>query len=209
MSQPIDPMSMTFLHRGQTQAQLVQAPSRIYSPESRTQPHLASFERIRMHHDLSSLLLLAGKKKSLGKFWMFAKRQTPFGKIYVANAVFVLSIGVTAYLIVWDMTALVIASFSFANRSTFEWWWVIPFNGFLWSWQSSSVITASCWHAVRDRLLAPAGTSAASRKKRIYLPISRRHGFSTPRSSFPAPCSSSARFTFAPCPDEPFSMPGI
>ncbi len=134
---------------------------------------------------------LLGKKKSLGKFWMFAKRQTPFGKIYVANAVFVLSIGVTAYLIVWDMTALVIASFSFANRSTFEWWWVIPFPWLplvLAVFVSNHGFMLAC--SPRSPL-APAGTSASRKKqagkKRIYLPISRRHGFSTP--TLILPCS--------------------
>ena len=127
LSYPIDPKSMHFFHRGQTVGQVVKALFQVtYEPESRrNRIWLISSE----FECICSYLIcfwLISKKKSLGKIWFITKKDTRYGRILVANAVFVLSVGVSIYLVVWDLTALVIASFSFANRSTFEWWWFIP-----------------------------------------------------------------------------------
>lgn len=165
---------MVFFHRGQTVGQLVQALFQVlYEPESRR-------NRIwLLSSELCSIMAycvcfwLIKKKKSLGNIWLFARRATPSGRYYLANSVLVLSVGVATYLVVWDLTALVIAGFSFAGRSTYEWWWTIPLPWWpliMGVYVSGHGFTLAC--SPRSPLASGGGPALPkSRKRWIYLPL--------------------------------------
>lgn len=122
-----DPASMLFLHRGQTQAQVVHALYTVmYAPIHRSHRIwlLASEFEVITTFLVCTIMLI--KKKSLGKLWIVAKRASLYGSFYVANAVFVLVLGVATYLVAWDLTAIIVAALSFAKISSMEWWWIIP-----------------------------------------------------------------------------------
>ena len=76
----IQPNSMTFLHRGQTQGQLIAILHKaIFQPE----PHynrtwlLASEAQCFLTFIVCAIMLI--KKKSLGKLWILTKRDSPYG----------------------------------------------------------------------------------------------------------------------------------
>ncbi|KAJ1019006.1 hypothetical protein NDA18_006157 [Ustilago nuda] len=123
----ITPDDMIFLHRGQTQEQLVKV---LYNIMHAPQPRrnriwlLASEFQVIVTFLVCTVMLI--KKRSLGKLWIITKRDSCHGTFYVANSVFVLVVGVAVYLVAWGVTTLVIAAFSYAHLSTMEWWWVIP-----------------------------------------------------------------------------------
>ncbi|SPO27980.1 related to Dik6, novel virulence factor [Ustilago trichophora] len=123
----IDPSSMLFLHRNQTQSELVHALYIVmYAPTPRsirTWLLVSEFEVI-LTFLVCTIMLV--KKKSLGKLWIFTRRKSHYGTFYVSNAVFVLVLGVATYLVAWDLSAMIYASFSFAKVSIMEWWWIIP-----------------------------------------------------------------------------------
>ncbi|SPO28860.1 related to Dik6, novel virulence factor [Ustilago trichophora] len=164
------PQSMTFLHRGQTQQEVVEALYKlIYAPETpghRTWLLLSMFECLVALIACSAMIL---KKKSFGKVWIFTKRDSPFGSFYVTNAVFCLVLGVGLYLMAWNVTAIVIAAFSFADISSFEWWWVIPAP---W-WP----ILVCAWISIHGFVVGGSPrspfspNSPASRSKWYYLPV--------------------------------------
>ncbi|SPO29008.1 related to Dik6, novel virulence factor [Ustilago trichophora] len=175
LSYPVDPKSMHFFHRGQTVGQVVKALFQlIYEPESnRNRIWLVSTE-VEIVCSFALCFWLIGKKKSLGKIWFITKKDSPYGRYYVANAVFVLSVGVTAYLVLWDITAFIIAGFSFANRSTFEWWWIIPTPWWplvMGVFVSGHGFTLAC--SPRSPL-APHRSATQVHKRWIYLPVPRR-----------------------------------
>lgn len=122
-----DPHSMTFLHRGQTQAQFVQTLyTTIYAPET-------SANRIwLLSSELECILtfvvcaFLLVKKKSVGKVWIFTRTESAFGTFLVPNAVLCLILGVAFYLVAWNFTAMIICGYSFAGVSSLEWWWICP-----------------------------------------------------------------------------------
>lgn len=123
----ITPDDMIFLHRGQTQEQLVKVLYNImHAPQSRrTRIWLLTSEfEVIVTFLVCTVMLI--KKRSLGKLWIITKRDSCHGTFYVANAVFVLVVGVAVYLVAWGVTALVIVAFSYAHLSSMEWWWVIP-----------------------------------------------------------------------------------
>lgn len=123
----ITPDDMIFLHRGQTQEQLVKA---LYNIMHTPQPRrnriwlLASEFEVIVTFLACTVMLI--KKRSLGKLWIFAKRDSSQGTFYVANAVFVLVVSVAVYLVAWGIADLALAAFSYAHLSSMEWWWVIP-----------------------------------------------------------------------------------
>ena len=127
MLRSIDPSNMIFLHRGQTQDEVVHALYKLmYAPAPRSLRIwlLASEFEVILTFLVCTIMLI--KKKSLGKLWIITRRQCNFGTFYVSNAVFVLVLGVALYLASWDLTAIVIAGYSFARKSSMEWWWAMP-----------------------------------------------------------------------------------
>ncbi|GAC98188.1 fructose 1,6-bisphosphate aldolase [Pseudozyma hubeiensis SY62] len=124
---PISPRSMQFLHRGQTEAQVIDILFKvIYVPETtghRVWLLISQFECL-LAIGISFILLI--RKKAFGNLWLLNRRDSPFGSFYVTNAVFCLVLGVAGYLFAWVVTAIVIATFSFVKIPSYAWWWTIP-----------------------------------------------------------------------------------
>ncbi|KAJ1024723.1 hypothetical protein NDA16_002763 [Ustilago loliicola] len=172
LSHTVAPNNMIFLHRGQTQQQLVKA---LYTVMHAPQPSRNRIWLLASEFEVISTFLICAimliKKRSLGKLWIITKRDSPHGSFYVANAVFVLVLGVSAYLVTWDITALVIAAFSFANISSMEWWWVIPLPWLplvIGAYVSIHGFAVGC--SPRSPLSALNGQQSAARKW-YYLPV--------------------------------------
>ncbi len=144
LAYPIDPNSVHTFQPGQTVGEVVRALYRvIYAPEShgnRIWLLSSEFECI-----LTYLLCfyMIRKKKGLGEIWIVRKKETSSGSYFVVNAVLMLSIGVSSYLVLWDITAIFVAAWSFAGRSTMEWWWTVPCRGYLSSWEHMLASMAS------------------------------------------------------------------
>lgn len=172
LSHAVDPNNMIFLHRGQTQQELIKALFKVmYVPQPRRSRIwlLASEFEVILTFLVCSIMLV--KKRSLGKLWLITKRDSPHGSFYVANAVFVLVLGVSTYLVAWDITALIIAAFSFANISAMEWWWVIPLPWLplvLGAYVSIHGFAVGC--SPRSPLSSHQGQQAAAQKW-YYLPV--------------------------------------
>lgn len=119
LSHAIDLASMTFLHTGQTQAQVNQILYKlIYVPETadhRTWLLISQFECLL---SLVAALLIIIKKQSFGKLWLVSRKDSSFGSIYVTNAILCLILGVASYLLAWTVMSIVIAAFSFSNLSS-------------------------------------------------------------------------------------------
>ena len=174
LMRPYSAQSMTFLHRGQTQTQVVDALYQVMytplSPGVRTWLLSSEFEVI-LTFIVCAVVLV--KKKSFGKLWLWTKRDSTYGSFYVTNAVMCFIVGVTLYLVAWDLTAIIIASFSFAHVSTLEWLWVAPgpwtplvvgsyasIHGFVVGCSPKSPLSS-----LRAR------TAASSRSRWLYLPV--------------------------------------
>ena len=173
---PVQASSMSFLHRNQTNAELVAILHKaIFQPEP---PHNRVWLIASACEGLLTFVLcavLVHKKKSLGKLWLMARRESPYGTFFVANSILVLLVGVAVYLIAWDLTALIVAGLSYYNISSFQWWWVIPLpwwplvvgayisiHGFVLSCSPRSPLS-------NLKTISP----ASSTNKWFYLPIMR------------------------------------
>lgn len=114
----------------------------------------------------------ARQKKSLGKLWLITKRKSPHGTFYVANAVFVLVVGVASYLVCWSLTALVISAYSFVGRSSLEFWWINPSP-----WWSLCICAYVSIHGFvvgcspRSPLSIAHASQSTNRVKWYYLPV--------------------------------------
>lgn len=172
-----DPLSMKFLHTNQTQSELLRA---LFVVTHAPWPHssriylLASEFEVILTFLVCSVMLY--KKRSLGKLWIITKRESHHGTFYVANAVFVLVLGVAAYLVSWDITALLIAVFSYTNLSSMRWWCVIPLPWLplvLGAYVSIHGFTVGCSPRSPLSYLSPHHPSASSttRWKWYYLPV--------------------------------------
>ncbi|SPO28810.1 related to Dik6, novel virulence factor [Ustilago trichophora] len=174
---PVDPSSMLFLHRNQTQSELVHALYIVmYAPTSRTLRNwlLASEFEVILTFLVCTIMLV--KKKTLGKLWIFTRRRTLYGTFYVSNAVFVLVLGVAAYLVAWDLTAMIIASFSFAKVSTMEWWWIIPLPWWplvVGAYVSIHGFAVGCSPRSPLSSFNAQATATHSNHRWIYLPVPR------------------------------------
>lgn len=124
----IDPTSMTFVHRGQTHAQLVHALyTSIYQPCSLSLRFLLLASEIEVILTLLLCVYIVTKKKRpFGNLWLLKKRESPYGTFYIANAIFTLVLSVAIYLIVWCGFALLVSAFSFLGHSSYSWWWANP-----------------------------------------------------------------------------------
>lgn len=127
LAHPISPHSMQFLHRGQTEAQVIDILFKvIFVPETvghRVWLLISQFECL-LAIGISLILLI--RKKAFGNLWLLSRRDSPFGSFYVTNAVFCLVLGVAGYLFAWVVTAIVIVVTSFVKVSSYSWWWIIP-----------------------------------------------------------------------------------
>ncbi|CDU24982.1 probable Dik6, novel virulence factor [Sporisorium scitamineum] len=124
---PVQPNNMIFIHRNQTRLELANALSPTVNtslPASSRIWLLASEFEVIITFLVCSIMLY--KKQALGKLWIITKRSSTHGTFYVANAVFVLTLGVALYLFAWDTVAVVVSGFSFAHISVLEWWWIVP-----------------------------------------------------------------------------------
>lgn len=173
LSHPIDPQSMTYFHRGQTQAQLAKALFQvIYTPVSHRNRFWVLTSEVECLLTYLVCFYLIYQKTSLGKMWLISKRDSPYGRFYISNAIFVLSLGVLVYLIVWDITGSIIVGFSYARRSTMEWWWTIPLPWWplvVGAYISIHGCTVSC--SPRSPLAVNGTQIPTGRKRWIYLPL--------------------------------------
>ncbi|TKY89047.1 hypothetical protein EX895_001578 [Sporisorium graminicola] len=169
----IQPNNMIFIHRGQTRVELANALSSIVNtpiPNSCRIWLLASEVEVILTFVVCSIMLY--KKKALGKLWIFTRRVSRGGTFYVANAVFVLTLGVSCYLVAWDTFAVVIAGFSFAHKSVLEWLWVIPLPWLplvIGAYVSIHGFAVGC--SPRSSLSRINPNNAASRSKWYYVGI--------------------------------------
>ncbi|SPO23842.1 related to Dik6, novel virulence factor [Ustilago trichophora] len=127
LTQAIDPNSLKFLHRGQTNAQIIQSLfTVIYAPwpKSNRAWLLASECEVALTFVVCALMLY--NKRRMGKLWILTKRDSIHGTFYVTNSVFVLVLGVTTYLFSWSVTAMVVIASSYKGLSSMEWWWCLP-----------------------------------------------------------------------------------
>ncbi len=127
LAHPVQPNHMVFLHRNQTRLQLANALSTAINVPLK--PAVRDFLLASEVECILTFLvcaLMIYKKQALGKSWIMTRRNSANGQFYVANAVFVLLIGVAVYLVAWNTTALAAAIFSFANVSTLQWTWIVP-----------------------------------------------------------------------------------
>lgn len=119
--------SMTFLHQGQTQGQLVSVLHKaIFQPEPNYGRGFLLFSDVQCTITLLICVFLIVKKQSLGRLWIVDKRDSPYGSFWITNAIFCLLLGAVLYLVAWNLTAVIIAATSFRNESSFKWWWTIP-----------------------------------------------------------------------------------
>ncbi|GAC98230.1 protein phosphatase 2c [Pseudozyma hubeiensis SY62] len=124
---PIHPNSLIFLHRGQTRLQIANALSTLlHKPTSNVARIWLFASELEVIITFVVCAVMLYKKRGLGEFWAFKKRESQTGTFWVANAVFTLVTTVAFYLSVWGITGVIIASYSFAHISFMEWWWVIP-----------------------------------------------------------------------------------
>lgn len=127
LNKAIDPNSLKFIHRGQTQGQLIESLFTVlYAPwpKSKRGWLLASECEVALTFVVCTLMLY--NKRRMGKLWILTKRDSIHGTFYVANSVFVLVLGTTAYLFSWSVTAMVVIAFSYNGLSSMEWWWCLP-----------------------------------------------------------------------------------
>ncbi|KAJ1024753.1 hypothetical protein NDA16_002793 [Ustilago loliicola] len=120
------PHSMTFLHRGQTQAQVVHALYKtMYAPITPGNRIylLASEAWFILTVAICSVMLLKRRRE---KLWIVTTKYCAYGSLYVANAVICLIIAVTSYMFAWNLGAIVLAIFSYAHMSILEWFWIVP-----------------------------------------------------------------------------------
>lgn len=178
LSSAIHPSSMTFLHRGQTQAQVVSTLHRaIYNPLPRSNRYFLLVSETQVIITFAVCAYMLAKKNSLGKLWLMTRRDSPYGTFWVSNAVFMLVTTVTTYLVAWGIMALVVPIFSIVNISSLEWWWVVPLPW--WPLVTGAYISIhgfavgcsprSPLSAINMHLAAP-----QQRQRRIYLPIPKR-----------------------------------
>ncbi|EST09083.1 hypothetical protein PSEUBRA_001423 [Kalmanozyma brasiliensis GHG001] len=124
---PFEPNNMVFLHRGQTRLELINALSlSINGPMSHSVRSFLLVGEVECLITFVVVAFLLYKKQSLGKLWIITRRNSVHGTFYVANAVFVLVLGVALYLIAWNTTALVSVCYSSTLVSSFAWLWVVP-----------------------------------------------------------------------------------
>ncbi|KIS67656.1 Dkh6 virulence factor [Mycosarcoma maydis] len=123
----ISPYSMTFLHRGQTRAQVIDTLAKlIYVPETDGHRVWLLISQVECVIALLVSVYLLLRKKTYCTLWLVSKRESAFGGLYVTNAVFTLVIGIGVYLLAWRATAITATAFSIARRSSIAWWWIIP-----------------------------------------------------------------------------------
>lgn len=114
---------MTFLYRGQTEQEVIHALYILmYQPLTRGTRIwlLASGFEVILTFFVCSIMVI--RKKTLGKLWIITRRLSHYGTFFVSNAIFVLALVVAAYLLAWDLTAIVIVTFSFARLPSMGWW---------------------------------------------------------------------------------------
>ncbi|SPC61861.1 related to Dik6, novel virulence factor [Ustilago sp. UG-2017b] len=120
------PHSMTFLHRGQTQAQVVNALYKTMyapiTPKNRIYV-LASEAWFVLTMVICSVLLLRRRRE---KLWIITTKYSTYGTLYVGNAITCIIIAVTSYMFAWNFTAIVLAIYSFCHMSVLELFWFIP-----------------------------------------------------------------------------------
>lgn len=126
LSHPYDPHSMTFLHRGQTQPQVVNALyMNMYTPiiPGKRIYILASEAWFVLTFIACAMMLL---KRRHERIWLVTTKQCAYGSFYAANTVLCLVVGVTLYLFAWNSGIAAMAAFSYAGTSMVEWIWIVP-----------------------------------------------------------------------------------
>ncbi|CBQ68723.1 probable Dik6, novel virulence factor [Sporisorium reilianum SRZ2] len=170
---PIQPNNMLFIHRNQTRLELANALSLIVNtsiPSTSRVWLVASELEVIITFLVCSIMLY--KKQALGKLWIITRRSSPGGTFWVANAVFVLTLGVSAYLMAWGTSAVAIVAFSYVHAAVLEWWWVIPLPWLplvLGAYVSIHGFTVGC--SPRSPLSRVHAANAAARSKWYYVGI--------------------------------------
>lgn len=169
---PITAASMTFLHRNQTEDQLLVALAHaIYQPlPSNLRIYVLAAEFVVLFIVLVCAVMMF-EKRSFGGLWIFIARPTSFGTVYVANAVFLLVAAVVVYMLAYQSIALTVAAFIMAQRSTLEYWWVIPLPWY--------PLVAGGWTSIHGFVLgvspkSPFSSHQSTKAGWWYLPVPKQ-----------------------------------